>query len=199
MEQAQIEQVHVNKDTMISNILMIDPKKADLLTQIMLEFGIHCVGCGASNFETLEQGVLGHGYTVKDLEKLITDLNKALGAKGEKKVEVKEDAFKITLTDKALEKVKQSMQSREEENSILRISVIGGGCNGFLYDLQFIEEPSKADLNFKQNDVNLAVDKKSMEMLNQMQIDYVDTLNESGFKFNNPNAQAGCGCGKSFG
>jgi len=199
MEQAQIEQVHVNKDTMISNILMIDPKKADLLTQIMLEFGIHCVGCGASNFETLEQGVLGHGYTVKDLEKLITDLNKALGAKGEKKVEVKEDAFKITLTDKALEKVKQSMQSREEENSILRISVIGGGCNGFLYDLQFIDEPSKTDLNFKQEDVNLAVDKKSMEMLNQIEIDYVDTLNESGFKFNNPNAQAGCGCGKSFG
>ena len=198
MPQEQVQQV--NKDTMISNILMIDPKKADLLTEIMLEFGIHCVGCGASNFETLEQGVLGHGYSEKDLDKLITDLNKALGAKGEKKEPVKEEAFKITLTEDALEKVKQSMKDREgNENSILRISVVGGGCNGFLYDLQFIDEPSKTDLNFKQEDVNLAVDKKSMEMLNQIEIDYVDTLNESGFKFNNPNAQAGCGCGKSFG
>ena len=198
MTQKQIEQV--NKDTMISNILLMDPEKAPLLTEIMQEFGIHCVGCGASSFETLEQGVLGHGYTEKDLDKLITDLNKALETKGTKKKEpIKEDSFKITLTSNALEKVRQAKKARNEENSILRISVVGGGCNGFLYDLQFTNEPSKVDLNFKQEDVNLAVDKKSMDMLNQIEIDYIDTLNESGFKFNNPHAQSGCGCGKSFG
>jgi iron-sulfur cluster assembly accessory protein len=197
MTQKQIEQV--NKDTMISDILMINPEKSPLLTEIMLEFGIHCVGCGASSFETLEQGVLGHGYSETDLNKLITDLNKALGSKEEKKETIKEESFKISLTSNALEKVKQAMKAREEEGSTLRISVVGGGCNGFMYDLQFIEKPSKADLNFKQEDVNLAVDKKSMEMLNNIEIDYVDTLNESGFKFNNPNAKADCGCGKSFG
>ena len=67
-----------------------------------------------------------------------------------------------------------------------------------MYNLEFVSTPVEGDLNFKQDDVNIAVDKKSMEMLNGIEIDFVDTLNESGFKFNNPNASAGCGCGKSF-
>ena len=91
-------------------------------------------------------------------------------------------------------------QKRNKNTSLtLRVSVVPGGCSGYLYDLQIMDKASKDDLNFKQEGVNIAVDKKSTEMLHGMIIDYVDTLNESGFKFNNPNAQHGCGCGKSFG
>ena len=61
-----------------------------------------------------------------------------------------------------------------------------------------MDEPVKGDINFKQDGVNVAVDKGSMDKLNNIEIDFIDTLNESGFKFNNPNAEADCGCGKSF-
>ena len=67
-----------------------------------------------------------------------------------------------------------------------------------MYDMDFIDSPIQSDLKFKQDSVDLAVDKGSLEYLNGIEIDYIDTLNESGFKFSNPNASQGCGCGKSF-
>lgn len=197
----QIQTQLISKDTIISEILEKNPAKSKLLTEMLLDFGIHCVGCGASTFETLGQGVLGHGYTEEQLDKLVVDLNKVIESEETVSIgkPVSENAFTLKLTDDALKKVRKVMQQREKENSTLRVSVVTGGCSGFLYDLQFIDGPSKGDLNFKQEDVNLAVDKGSMESLNGIEIDFVDTLNESGFKFNNPNAEVGCGCGKSFG
>ncbi len=199
---ADQKQIHkISKDTIISEILEKHPTKSRLLTEMLLDFGIHCVGCGASTVETLGQGVLGHGYTEEQLDKLIVDLNKVIEAEddsGSLKVVQTQD-FKLTLTDKAIIKVKESIKQRGTENATLRVAVITGGCSGYLYDLQFIDAPSKADLNFKQDGVNVAVDKDSMKDLNGMEIDYIDTLNESGFKFNNPNSEHECGCGKSFG
>ena len=197
-DQKQIQKI--SKDTIISEILAINPLKSRLLTEMLLEFGIHCIGCGASTFETLGQGVLGHGYSEKQLNKLIDDLNKAIESEDNSSLKVIPDQeFKLTLTNKAIIKVKEAMKQRGNNSATLRVSVLAGGCSGYLYDLQFIDKPSNKDLNFKQDKVNIAVDKESMDYLNGIEIDYVDTLNESGFKFNNPNAQVGCGCGKSFG
>ena len=197
----QIQTQLITNDTIISEILEINPSKSALLTEMLLDFGIHCIGCGASTIETLGQGVLGHGYSEDQLNKLIKDLNKVIESEENVSVwkPVSESAFTLKLTDSALKKVKEAIQQRGKENASLRVSVVTGGCSGFLYDLQFVDEPSKEDLNFKQGDVNIAVDKGSTESLNGMEIDYVDTLNEAGFKFNNPNAEVGCGCGKSFG
>jgi iron-sulfur cluster assembly protein len=64
--------------------------------------------------------------------------------------------------------------------------------------MKFKDTPSNEDLNMKQDSLNLAVDKETSEMLEGLEIDYVDTLNDTGFKFNNPKAEHGCGCGKSF-
>ena len=61
----------VTKETTIADVVMIRPEKAKLLTEIMMNFGIHCTGCGAASFETLEQGVLGHGFSQTDFDKLI--------------------------------------------------------------------------------------------------------------------------------
>jgi iron-sulfur cluster assembly accessory protein len=199
-KQAQL----ITKDTTIADVVMTDPKKSRLLTEIMMNFGIHCTGCGAASFETLEQGVLGHGFSQSDLNNLISELNRALESGDES---VKEHSgtcevsseFKLTFTPLAIEKVKESMKQGENKKSTLKVSVLAGGCSGFLYDLQFIDKPVKEDINFNQGGINIAVDKNSTEMLNGIEIDYVDTLMESGFKFNNPNASAGCGCGKSFG
>tara|TARA_Y100000310_G_C20591486_1_gene768285 strand:+ start:730 stop:1332 length:603 start_codon:yes stop_codon:yes gene_type:complete len=199
MAKQQTQQL-ITRQTKIGDVPMINSSKAQLLTQIMNEFGIHCTSCGAASFETLEMGVLGHGFSEKDLDKLVTDLNKALGQEAPKELKVvNQDAFKLSLTQMAITKVKEAMKTQgKKDDATLRVSVLAGGCSGFLYDLQFMDSPSKEDLNFKQDNVNIAVDKKSMEMLDGIEIDFIDTLNESGFKFNNPNQTAGCGCGKSF-
>jgi len=197
MAKQQTQQL-ITRFSRIGDIPMINPSKAQLLNQILNDFGIHCTSCGAASFETLEQGVLGHGFSENDLDKLIKDLNKAINENGERKI-VKEEEFKLTLTPLAVKKIKEAILSQgKKANTILRVSVLAGGCSGFLYDLQFIDKPSKEDINFKQDNINVAVDKKSMEMLNGIEIDYIDTLNESGFKFINPNSAGGCGCGKSF-
>jgi iron-sulfur cluster insertion protein len=97
--------------------------------------------------------------------------------------------------------------------SRLRIMVRGGGCSGFAYDIAFDEKqvdgkaaPAMADdpineerdLLFSQFGVTIISDRKSLEHLNGTEIDYVETLQRSGFKFNNPNVTSTCGCGESF-
>ena len=202
MAQQQIQKI--TRDTVISGILNINPSKSSIISQMLLDFGIHCIGCGASTFETLGQGVIGHGFSEQQLDKLMSDLNKVISedveqVRIESSKEINADIFNLKLTDQAIKKVKQVIEQKGTPNSTLRVSVIPGGCSGYLYDLQFIDKPSNKDLKFKQDKVNIAVDKESMDYLNGIEIDYIDTLNESGFKFNNPNAQVGCGCGKSFG
>jgi len=187
----------INKDMIISEILAEHPEKSQILSEIMMDFGIHCVGCGAAGFETLEQGVLGHGFSEKDLNKLIVDLNKAISGKSEiKKIQIKD--FKLKLTDNALKKIRELIKTEGKEKNILRVSVLAGGCSGYSYDLELTEKPIKEDLHFKQEEIDISVDIESLEYLNGTEIDFLDSIKESGFKFNNPNASKECGCGKSF-
>ena len=188
----------ITKEMLIAEILAENPEKAQLLSEIMIDFGIHCVGCGAAAFETLEQGVLGHGHSEKDLNNLIKQINDALedNSKSEEPKNIKN--FSLEFTKTAIDKIKQIIKQGKKENAILRISVLSGGCSGFIYNLEIINKPIKSDLNFKKSNINIAVAKKGIEMLDGIEIDFVDNLNESGFKFNNPNSQKECGCGKSF-
>ena len=101
----------INKDTIISEILTINPNKSALLTEMLMDFGIHCVGCGASTFETLGQGVLGHGYTEDQLTKLVEDLNKAINSDDSQTTssnQTNEQTFNLTLTPFAISKVKEA-------------------------------------------------------------------------------------------
>ena len=90
------------------------------------------------------------------------------------------------------------IKSEGKEKNTLRISVLAGGCSGYTYDLELIENAPKEDLKFKQNNLEISVDRESMEYLSGTTIDFIDSLKESGFKFLNPNATKECGCGKSF-
>lgn len=81
----------------------------------------------------------------------------------------------------------------------LRLKVIGGGCSGLQYQLGFDDQVGDADNEFRAGDVRIIVDDKSAVYLAGTVLDYVDTLQESGFKINNPNARTTCGCGQSFG
>lgn len=185
----------VTKETIIKQILENNPEKARILSEIMMQFGIHCIGCGANAFETLEQGVLGHGFSKEQLNNLIKDLNAEISKKENKKEAIK---FELNLTKTAIKKIKEQTK-KSKEKKILRISVLAGGCSGHMYEMEMTKKQQKADKIISQEGVKIAVDNESLELLNGIEIDYVDTLQESGFAFNNPNSKKSCGCGKSFG
>jgi len=103
----------------------------------------------------------------------------------------------LTLTPTAVEKVKTILAERGEEGG-LRISVVGGGCSGFQYQMSLDKEPGADDQVIEQDGLKVYVDSRSMPHLAGTKVDYVDGLSGSGFKFENPNAQASCGCGESF-
>lgn len=101
----------------------------------------------------------------------------------------------ITLTEFAAKKIKILLTEKEETG--IRAGVQGGGCSGFTYQLKFDNEKEN-DRVIESNGVNVYVDPKSFLYLMGTLIDFVDELNQSGFKFVNPNAKRTCGCGESF-
>jgi iron-sulfur cluster assembly accessory protein len=104
----------------------------------------------------------------------------------------------VTLTEKAIEMVKATMQRENASGCGLRIAVQGGGCSGFQYHLAFEEQPGEDDLVFRQDGVAIFVDQASQPHLQGVTLDYVTGLHGAGFKFVNPNASRTCGCGSSF-
>jgi iron-sulfur cluster assembly protein len=103
----------------------------------------------------------------------------------------------LTLTDTAIDKVKEIMTERGE-NGGLRVAVIGGGCSGFQYQMSLDTEPAADDKVIEQGGLRIFIDNRSSLYLDGTKIDYVDGMNGSGFKFESPNSRAACGCGESF-
>jgi iron-sulfur cluster assembly accessory protein len=103
----------------------------------------------------------------------------------------------LTLTAAAVDKVKEIMAERGEGGG-LRIAVIGGGCSGFQYQMSLDAEANADDKVFEQEGLRMFVDPRSLLYLEGTKVDYVNGLNGSGFKFDNPNAHSTCGCGESF-
>lgn len=104
----------------------------------------------------------------------------------------------LSLTDKAVAKVKEIREAEGLGEQGLRVRVIGGGCSGFTYDLFFEDEVSDVDQTFESGGIKLYVDMMSFQYLEGVEIDYVEGLHGAGFKFLNPNAKSTCGCGSSF-
>jgi iron-sulfur cluster assembly protein len=107
----------------------------------------------------------------------------------------------IFVSDKAREKVQHLMQDAAIENTgdyFLRVSVVGGGCSGLSYKLDFDNESKPMDQVFEDNDVKVVTDLKSFLYLCNTTLDFSDGLNGKGFYFSNPNASRTCGCGESF-
>ncbi len=105
----------------------------------------------------------------------------------------------ITLTQAAASKVQQLMDRDGREGFGLRVKVVGGGCSGLQYQMMFDDKSGEWDQDEGQNGVRVLVDAKSAVYLVGATVDYVDDLNGSGFKIENPNATSTCGCGQSFG
>jgi iron-sulfur cluster assembly accessory protein len=104
----------------------------------------------------------------------------------------------VSLTAKAIEMVKDAMEREGLHEYGIRVGVMGGGCAGFQYSMDFEKEPREGDVAFVQEGVKVYVDPMSSMYLQGVTIDYVVGLQGAGFKFNNPNARTTCGCGSSF-
>lgn len=109
------------------------------------------------------------------------------------------DEQPIFITDAALSAIKNAISEEGEPGDSLRVSVVGGGCSGYQYNLDFEKEPRIDDHVLEFGDVKVLIDPISAGYLKGTVIDFVSGLNGTGFKFNNPNAKRTCGCGSSFG
>ena len=104
----------------------------------------------------------------------------------------------LTLTETAQAAVQKFIDSSETPVAGLRLMVTGGGCSGMQYGMRLEEAVVDTDQVLECGGVNVLVDPSSAEMLKDVTVDYVSTMESSGFKFENPNATASCGCGSSF-
>jgi len=103
----------------------------------------------------------------------------------------------VSLTPAAAAKIRGLME-QETDVSVLRVAIEGGGCSGFQYGLGFDRGAQEGDHEFDCEGVTVVVDPFSAPYLRGSTVDYLETIQESGFKIDNPNAVASCGCGHSF-
>jgi len=105
----------------------------------------------------------------------------------------------VSLTARAVEMLKKT-RAREglSEAHALRISVVGGGCSGFSYQLDFDDTPREGDVTVEADGVRVVVDPTSAPYLAGTELDFVSSLHGGGFRFSNPKATQTCGCGSSF-
>lgn len=118
----------------------------------------------------------------------------------QKEVVLPADGKIVSLTEKAISKVKEYMTEEKKEGKDgygLRIMVMPGGCAGYQYGLDF-DTKKEGDMVVKESGLIIFVDKKSAGHLLGTMVDFVDGLHGAGFKINNPNAKQSCGCGNSF-
>ncbi|HEY0784243.1 MAG TPA: iron-sulfur cluster assembly accessory protein [Acidobacteriaceae bacterium] len=104
----------------------------------------------------------------------------------------------VTLTAPAIVKVREIMATQDPLPAGLRIGVVGGGCSGFQYSMSFENQAGMMDKVLHFEDLKVFIDATSAMYLNGCVVDYVETLEAAGFKFENPAVKSTCGCGSSF-
>lgn len=182
----------ITQETTIGEIMLKFPQLADILAS----HGLKMTGCGTPYQERL--GTVASA--VMDSEKF----NKMLGeintmAEKIESEKPKDRPATIEVTSNAVEKVKELMKKQGVEGFNLRIEVKPGGCAGYSYEFALDDEKRGTDIVIEKDGLTVVVDPLSAEALKGSVIDYVESLNRSGFKVDNPNAHAVCSCGSSFG
>lgn len=179
----------ISRQMTIEEIFSRFPQKAQKLAQEITNAGLHCVGCQAATWETLEAGMLGHGFSEGEIDHLVERLNAIL--------EEKIDLSTITMTKKAAEKYREILKEEGKEGWGLRFGDRAAGCSGFEYVLDYSKEAKKEDKVFISEGIEIHVHEKMVARLLGSEIDYLEGLNHAGFKITNPNVKASCGCGNS--
>ena len=197
MEKNTEEIQKITKETTIGEIV----EKYPQVVETLMSFGVHCVGCHVSPFESLEGGFKGHGMDDDTIKEAVKKLNEIIEQSPAEQIieneEITLDNAKINVTNKAAEKIKALI--KQEKKQALRISVMPGGCSGYQYGMELDDKSTNNDIVVEQRGIKIFIDKESIKKLNGSNIDYVDSLQGAGFKIDNPVATKTCGCGSSFG
>ncbi len=181
----------ISKEMTIDEIFSFFPEKSQKLAQEITNAGLHCVGCSASSWETLEAGMLGHGKSPNEVDMLVKRLNDILAELN--------DPSTISLTKRAAEKFLEILEEEGKADHSLRLSDRPAGCSGFEYALDFSKNALPTDAIFHSQGIEIHVPKSSLNRLLGVVVDYVDGLQGAGFKISNPNVKSACGCGSSHG
>ena len=106
----------------------------------------------------------------------------------------------VTISDSAAKKGKELARSQATgmDEPGLKVRVVGGGCSGMMYKMEFADGAAEGDEVIERDGFRVFIDKKSLFFLNGSELDYKDGLTGAGFKFTNPNVKGTCGCGESF-
>jgi len=184
-----VEAIH--RQMTISQILSLFPHKAQRLSQEITNAGLHCVGCQAATWETLEAGMLGHGMNEAAITRLESRLNALLKEKA--------DMTTISLTQRAAAKFLEFLADEGKQGWGMSLDEIMKGCNGFEYDLDYSEKAGPDDEVFESQGIQIHVKKSKAQRFLGTEIDFVDGIHGSGFKVSNPNVRSACGCGTSHG
>ncbi len=176
----------IHRHMTIEDILSSFPQKAQRVAQEITAAGLHCVGCQAATWETLEAGMKGHGFTDDAIDELVRRLNKVL--------EEKQDLTTITITPRAAKKYLQILEDEGKQGWGLRFAEQMAGCSGFEYALDYSEKASDDDETFESQGLEIHIEKKLVPRLIGSEIDFIDGLQGSGFKISNPNVNSSCGC-----
>ncbi len=179
----------ITKEMTIEEILGTFPHKSQKIAQELTNTGLNCVGCGAATWETLEMGMLSHGFSEEQINGLLGRLNAILA-------EVV-DLTQITMTERAATQYKRILKEEGKEGWGLRLGIRAGGCSGYEYLLDYSQQAEEGDKIFTSNGVEIHIQEQMVSRLLGVEVDYVDGLQGSGFKISNPNAKSACGCGKS--
>ena len=177
----------VTREMTMGEIVQNFPEAVD----VMLSYGLHCVGCHVSNFESLEEGAQGHGMSEEETNKLVKEINEVIKATPKNKETV-------TITEAAVKKFKEYMEKENKSDSLLRIEVISGGCAGMKYRFTFADAKKEEEQSFDAHGLQTVLSQEDFTLLKGATIDYIDSLEGAGITVQNPNAESTCGCGKSF-
>lgn len=180
-------QSKITADMTIGDVVTRYPSVAEVLQ----DAGVHCMGCGGAYYETIAEGLAGHGLNEEEIVSVVERLNAAIPKE-------EGSAEQLFVTEKAALKLKEVAKSSHKEGYGLRIGVVKGGCAGSSYQFSLEPAAKKDDAVLKVQDVQFFIDAEALPLLKGSHIDYVDSLTGAGFKISNPNAQKSCGCGQSF-
>lgn len=185
----QKETKKINRQMTIEDILGMFPYKAQRLSQEITNAGLHCVGCHAAVWETLEAGMYTHGKTDAQIDELVRRLNALL--------DEEVDTTSIRITPRGAAKFLEILSEEGKQGWGMRFAEEMAGCNGFEYVLDFSEKAEADDKTFESHGIEIHVKKAMLPRLLGSEIDYVEGLRGSGFKISNPNVRSSCGCGTS--
>ena len=105
----------------------------------------------------------------------------------------------VALTDKAADKVKKLLKKENKEEYGLRVGILMGGCSGYTYDIGLEKAPKENDIVLEEKGIKIFMNPESVAFMKGSTVDYIDSLQNAGFKINNPNVKTTCGCGHSVG